>query len=69
MGIDVELNGQILTLLDVELLDTILSEDAEKTFTWILSGHFDNVVLRHPIVSCTSRNTTLSGQHGDNSSC
>ena len=69
MGIDVELNGQILTLLDVELLDAVFSEDTEKTFTGILSRHFDDIVLRHPVVSCTGRNTTLGRHDGDNFSC
>ena len=45
MGINVELNGQILTLLDIELLDAILSEETEHAATGILSGYFDYILL------------------------
>ena len=69
MSVDVELNSKVFSLLDVELLDAVFAEDAEKTLAGILTRNFDNVILRHPVVSCTSRNATLSGQNGDNSTC
>ena len=69
MGVDVELDGQILTLLDVELFDAILAEKTEHALTGILTGHFDDILLRHPVVSCTSRDTTLGRHDCDNSSC
>ena len=69
VSINIKLHGKILALLNIELFDTILSKDTEKTFTWILSGHFNHVVLRHPVVSCTCRHTTLSRQYCNNSTC
>ena len=53
MGVDVELDGEILTILDVELLDTVLSEETEHTLAGILSGHLDDILLRHPRVAST----------------
>ena len=61
MGIDIELNREILTLLDVELLDAVLAEDTEKTLAGILTRNLDDIILRHPIVTCTCRNTALGG--------
>ena len=69
MGVDVELDGQVLTLLDVELLDAVLAEKTEHASARILTRHFDDILLRHPTVSCTSRDATLGGHDGDNSSC
>ena len=60
MGVNIELHRKIFSLLNIELFDSVFAEDTEKTFTWILSGNFNNVVLRHPVVSCTCRHTTLS---------
>jgi hypothetical protein len=48
MGIDVELDGQILTLLDIELLDAVLAKEAEHTLAGILTGDLDDILLRHP---------------------
>ena len=59
MGVDIKLYRQIFTLLDVELLNAVFAEDTEKTLTGKLTGHLDDIILRHPIVSCTSRHTTL----------
>lgn len=61
MSIDIELNREIFTLLDVELLDAVLAEDTEKTLAGILTRNLDDIILRHPVVPCTCRNTTLSG--------
>lgn len=48
MGIDIELNGQILSLLNIELLDAVFAKEAEHTLTGILTGDFDDILLRHP---------------------
>ena len=69
MGVDIKLHGDIFTLLDIELLDAILSEDTEKTLAGILTRNFDHIVLRHPVVSSTCRDTTLGGQYCDDSTC
>jgi len=53
MSVDIKLHSEIFTLLDIELLDAIFSEDTEKTFTGILARNFDDIVLRHPIVTST----------------
>ena len=45
MGIDVELDGKILTILYVELLDTVFSEKAEYALARILSGNLDDILL------------------------
>ena len=37
MSVNVELDGQVLTLLDVELFDAILAEETEHTLTGILT--------------------------------
>ena len=52
MGIDVELNGDILIHLNIVLLDAVLAEDAEDATFGIGSGNFDDIVLRHPCVTC-----------------
>ncbi len=69
MGIDIELDGEILTLLDIELLDTVLSEKTEHTTTGILTRYLDDIFLRHPIVTCASRNAALCCHNGNDSSC
>ena len=69
MGVDIKLHSEILPLLDVELLDTVLSEDTEKTLARILTRNFYHIVLRHPVVSSTCRDTTLGGQYCDDSTC
>jgi len=48
MGIDIELDGDILVHLKVKLLDTILAEDTEDATLGILTGNLDDIVLRHP---------------------
>ena len=45
MSIDIERYGDVLTHLDVELLDTVLTENAEHTFLGILTWYFDNILL------------------------
>jgi hypothetical protein len=53
VGVDVELDGEVFTVLDVELFDAVLSEETEHTAAGILSGHLDDILLRHPRVTCT----------------
>lgn len=45
MGIDIELHGEVLTLLDIELLDTVLAKQTEDAFAWILTWHLDDIFL------------------------
>ena len=48
MGIYVERDGIVLPHLNIELLDTVFTEDTEYTAARILTGDFDDIVLRHP---------------------
>ena len=45
MGINVKRDSQVLTHLNVKLLDTILSEDTEHTLSGILPGNLNDIVL------------------------
>ena len=45
MGINIELNGQVLTVLNIELTNTIFTEDAEDATLGILTGNFNDIVL------------------------
>ena len=69
MRIDIELDGEIFTLLDIELFDSVLTKEAEYASAWILTRHLDDILLRHPTVTCTLRYTALCGHHCNNSSC
>ena len=51
MSIDVKTYRHVLTILDIELFDTILSEDTEHTLAWILPWHLNDILLRHPRVT------------------
>ena len=53
MGINIKLDSHILTVLNVELTDTILAEYAEHATLGILTGNFDDIILRHPRVART----------------
>ena len=59
MGINIKLYGQILTILNVELTDAILSKDAEYATLRILSWNFDYIILRHPRIARAGRGATL----------
>ncbi len=48
MGINIELNGDILIQLDIVLLDTVFAEDTENAALGILPRDFNDIVLRHP---------------------
>ena len=53
MGVDIELNSHILVHLKIKLLDTVFTENTEDATLRILSGDFNDIILRHPRVSCT----------------
>ena len=48
MGINVELNCQVLALLNIELLDTVFTKYTEHAFAGILAWNLNNIILRHP---------------------
>jgi len=45
MGINIERYGNVFAHLNVELLDTILTENTEHTFSGILTWYFDDILL------------------------
>lgn len=45
VGIDVKANGNVLTHLNIKLLDTVLTKDTEQTLTRILARNLNNIVL------------------------
>lgn len=51
--INIKLHGEVFALLNVELLDSILTKKAEDALAGILTGHLNDVFLRHPRVSRT----------------
>ena len=69
MGINVKLYGNILTILYIELLDTVFAKDSEHTTTRILAGNLDNIVLRHPVVASACRYAALCWYDCNNSTC
>ncbi len=69
VGINVELNGQVLTHLNIELPDTVFAKYAEHTLPGELARHLDDIVLRHPWVTCALRYATACRQYGNDSSC
>ena len=69
MGINIERYGNVFAHLNVELLDTILTEDTEQTFLRILAWNFDNIVLRHPRITRALRYTTACRKNGNYFSC
>ena len=52
MSVNIELNGHVFVHLDIELLDTVFAEDTEDTTTRILSGNLNDIILRHPRITC-----------------
>ncbi len=46
--INIEAHGDILTLLNIELLDTVFAKNTEHALARILPGNFYHIVLRHP---------------------
>ena len=53
MSVNIKLDGDVLTHLDVKLFNTILTKNTEKTFFRILAWYFNDIILRHPCVTCT----------------
>ena len=53
MGINIKLDSHILTVLNVELTDTILAEYTKTALTGILTWNFNDILLRHPRVART----------------
>ena len=45
MSINIEANGDILTHLNVKLLDAVLAKKAEYATPGELSGNFDDIIL------------------------
>ena len=52
VGIDIELDGDILVHLDIELLDPVFPKNAEHATLGILARDLYHIVLRHPRVTC-----------------
>ena len=48
MGINIKGHCVVLSHLNIKLFDTVLTEDTEDTTTGILTGNFNNIILRHP---------------------
>ena len=59
VGIDIELDGHILTILDIELLDAVFAKETEDTLAGILTGNLDDILLRHPGVTRTVRHSAV----------
>ena len=51
VGIDIELDGDILVHLDIELLDPVFPKNAEHATLGILARDLYHIVLRHPSVT------------------
>ncbi len=60
MGVNIERHRNILPILDIERLDSVLSEQSEQTLSGILSGYFYHILLRHPGIACALRHSTIS---------
>lgn len=45
MGIDVKLDGKILAILNIKLLDTVFSEKAEYALARILTWNLNDILL------------------------
>ena len=69
MCVDVELDGHVLVHLNVKLLDTVFAENPEDATARILSWNFNDIILRHPRITCSGRHATLGLQYCDDSSC
>ena len=51
--INVELNCQFVSILNIELFDTILTKNVKHTTLWVLTWYFKNILLGHPSISRT----------------
>ena len=68
-GIDVELDGQIISLLDVELLDAVFAEHIKQTTLRILAWHLEHILLSHPLIARAGRYTATRFHDGNNFTC
>ena len=59
MCINVKLYRQVFARLDIKLPDTVFTKDAEHTLARILAWYFDYILLRHPRIASTCRDTTV----------
>ena len=53
VSINIERDGHVFVHLNVKLLDAVFTENAEDALTGILSGHLDDIFLRHPRITRT----------------
>ena len=67
--INIELNCEIFSLLDIELLNTVLTKNIKETTFRILTRNFKNIFLSHPLITCTSRNAATWFHNGDDFTC
>ena len=67
--IDVELYGDLLAGLNVELFDAVFTEDVEHHLAGVLTWYLNDIFLCHPCVSCTVGNTTSCLHDGNDFSC
>ena len=51
MSVNVELNRQVLTHLNIKQLDTVFAKYAEHTLPGELTRHLNDIILRHPRVT------------------
>ena len=65
MGINIKRYGDVLTHLNIKLLDAVFTKDTEQTLAGILSRDFNDIVLRHPRVTRSLRDTTTCRQNGN----
>lgn len=65
MGVDVELNVQLITNIDIEVAQTILAEDIEDHSVGIVFMSLQNKALDLPVISSTCR-LAAAGFHRGN---
>ena len=68
-GIDIELDGDILAILNIELLDAVFTKDIKQTTSGILARDLNHIFLRHPRVATTGGDTAAGLHYGNNSTC
>ena len=61
MSVNVKLNGDVLTLLNVKHLYAILAKYTKHTLAHILTRNLNDILLTHPRLASTVRNTTAGG--------
>ena len=68
-GINIERHRDVLALLDVELLDAVLTKDIENHMTRILSWDLHDIILHHPRITRALRNATTGLHYCNNLTC